>query len=131
MSSINWSEIVGWDPEALEDLRYLAFAYLKQGKFDMAQTFFEGLITLNKTNAYDLQTLGAIYLEVGKNLQALSMFEQALKLEPDHPLTLLNRIKALFALGYRTQAITQAKLLVSHSDTAIANQASALLLAYT
>lgn len=131
MSSINWSEIVGWNPEALEDLRYLAYAYLKQGKFSIAQAFFEALVTLNKNTAYDLQTLGAIYLELGNNLHALQTLEEALKLEPDHSLTLLNRVKALFALGYRHQAIIQAKELVSHSDTMIANQASALLLSYT
>ena len=131
MSSLKWSEIVGWDPEALEDLRYLGYAYLKQGKFDIAQSFFEALVTFNQNSAYDLQTLGGLYLETGQNLQALNTIEQALKVEPTHPATLLNRVKALFALGYRRQAIAQAKALVSHSDSAIANQASSLLLAYT
>ncbi len=131
MSSLKWSEIVGWDSEALEDLRYLGYAYLKQGKFDIAQSFFEALVTFNQNDAYDLQTLGGLYLETGQNLQALSTIEQALKVEPSHAATLLNRVKALFALGYRRQAIAQAKALVSHSDAAIANQASALLLAYT
>jgi tetratricopeptide (TPR) repeat protein len=131
MSSLKWSEIVGWDSEALEDLRYLGYAYLKQGKFDIAQSFFEALVTFDQNNAYDLQTLGGLYLETGQNLQALNTIEQALKVEPNHPLTLLNRVKALFALGYRRQAIAQAKTLVSHSDATIANQASALLLSYT
>jgi tetratricopeptide (TPR) repeat protein len=131
MSSLKWSEIVGWDTEALEDLRYLGFAYLKQGKFDIAQSFFEALVTFNQNDAYDLQTLGGLYLETGRNLQALSTIEQALKIEPNHPTTLLNRVKALFALGYRRQAIAQAKTLVGHSDVMIANQASALLLSYT
>jgi tetratricopeptide (TPR) repeat protein len=130
MSSLKWSEIVGWDADALEDLRYLGYAYLKQGKFDIAQSFFEALVTFNQA-AYDLQTLGGLYLETGQNLQALSTIEQALKVEPSHAPTLLNRVKALFALGYRRQAIAQAKALVSHSDSAVANQASALLLAYT
>ena len=71
MSSLKWSEIVGWDAEALEDLRYLGYAYLKQGKFDIAQSFFEALVTFNQTDAYDLQTLGGLYLETGHNLQAL------------------------------------------------------------
>ena len=128
---VNWSEIVGWSLEALEDLRFLGYSYLKQGKYDTAQSFFEALTTLNKTDPYDLQTLGAVYLETGKNLQALNTIEQALKIDPTHPTTLLNRAKALFALGYRRQAIAQSKNLVSHSDVAIANQASALLLAYT
>ena len=131
MSSLKWSEIVGWDADALEDLRYLGYAYLKQGKYDIAQSFFEALVTFNQSDAYDLQTLGGLYLETGKNLQALSTIEQALKIEPNHSTTLLNRVKALFALGYRRQAIAQAKALVGHSDVQIANQASALLLSYT
>lgn len=131
MSSIKWSEIVGWDSESLEDLRYLGYAYLKQGKYSIAQSFFEALITFSPSSDYDLQTLGGIYLETGHNLQALSTIEEALKAGPSHAPTLLNRAKALFALGYRRQAIAQAKSLVSHSDVNIANQASALLLAYT
>ncbi len=131
MSSIKWSEVVGWDAAALEDLRFLGYAYLKQGKFDIARSFFEALISFNESTAYDLQTLGGLYLETGQNLHALSTIEQALKIEPQHPQTLLNRAKALFALGYRRQAIAQTKMLASHSDTTVANQASALLLAFT
>ncbi len=131
MSSVQWSDILGWDGEAMEDLRYLGYAYLKQGKYEIARSFFEALVTFSQQNTYDLQTLGAIYLEMGKNLQALNVIEQALKLDPTHPETLLNRAKALFALGYRRQALAQANSLLKESKTTIANQASALLLAYT
>lgn len=131
MSSIQWSDILGWDIDAIEDLRYLGYAYLRQGKYEIARSFFEALTTLNHQNAYDLQTLAAVYLEIGKNLQALNTIEQALKLEPHHPETLINRAKALFALGYRRQALAQANSLLKDENVAIANQASALLLAYT
>lgn len=131
MSSVQWSDILGWDAEAIEDLRYLGYAYLKQGKYDIARAFFEALATLSNQNTYDLQTLGALYLESGKNLQALNTIEQALKLDPQHAETLLNRAKALFALGYRRQALAQANSLLKESSPSISNQASALLLAYT
>jgi tetratricopeptide (TPR) repeat protein len=131
MSSIKWSEIVGWDIDALEDLRYLGYAYLKQGKFDIAKSFFEALVAFNPDHTYDLQTLGGLYLETGQNLQALSTIERSLKIDPHHPQTLLNRAKALFALGYRRQAIAQTKALAEHAEGAVANQASALLLAFT
>ena len=131
MSSIQWSDILGWDGEAIEDLRYLGYAYLKQGKYEIARSFFEALITLSDKNSYDLQTLGGLYLEIGKNLQALNTIEQALKLDPHHPETLMNRAKALFALGYRRQALAQANSLLKDNNPVIANQASALLLAYT
>lgn len=128
---MNWSEVLGLDAEGMEDLRYLGYAYLKQGKYDIACSFFEALLALEKNQAYDFQTLGALYLEVGKNLQALNTIEQALKLEPNHSETLLNRAKALFALGYRRQAMAQANALLTNPSLPIANQASALLLAYT
>jgi len=131
VSLINWLEILGWELEELEDLRFVGYSYIKQGKYDIAQTFFEALIVLDPENVYDLQTLGAIYLETGNHLLALNYLEKASRLDPTHGPTLLNRAKTLFALGYRRQAVSQAKALMSNPDTYIANQSSALLLAYT
>ncbi|MGR3972974.1 MAG: type III secretion chaperone [Candidatus Rhabdochlamydia sp.] len=127
----DWTTILGWNEESLEDLRGLGFSYLKQGKYEIAASFFETIVTLKVPTAYDLQTLGALYLEVGKNFQALDMMERALKIEPLNLETLLNKVKALFALGFRRQAIAQATLLSQDANPLIADQASALLLAYT
>jgi tetratricopeptide (TPR) repeat protein len=131
MSKVNWMEILGWENEELEDLRFVGYSYIKQGSYDLAITFFEALVILSPQNAYDLQTLGALYLQKGNNLMALNYIEKALRVEPNHLPTLLNRTKALFALGYKRQALTQAKNLESSSDQTIANQASALILAYS
>lgn len=127
----NWNEILGWTSEQVDDLRLLGFSYLKQGKYDVATSIFEALILISQDSAYDLQTLGALYLETGNNLQALNTIEQALKIDPAHESTLLNRTKALFALGYRRQALAQAKSLELLSNQEIANQAKALLLAHS
>ena len=126
----NWNEILGWTAEQIEDLRLLGFSYLKQGKYDIATSIFESLVIVSSDNAYDLQTLGALYLETGQNLQALNTIEQALKLDPTHEMTLLNRTKALFALGYRRQALAQAKALELFPNQEISGQAKALLLAH-
>lgn len=128
---MDWKEVLGWGTEELEDLRFVGYSYLKQGKYDIALTFFEGLVVLDPENAYDLQTLGALYLQLGKNLMALTFIERALKVEPEHLPTQLNRAKALFALGYRKQGLAQAKNLQLSPEPQIANQATALLLAYT
>jgi Putative Zn-dependent protease, contains TPR repeats len=130
MSQVNWQELLGWGEGELDDLRFVGYSYLKQGSYDIAITFFEALATLAPSSAYDLQTLGALYLQKGNNLTALNYIERALRLDPHHAGTLLNRTKALFALGYKRQAIAQAKLLQKHSDNTIASQASALLLAF-
>src|SRR5436190_1176214 len=105
MSRTNWLDVLGWGNEEIEDLRFVGYSYIKQGRYDIATTFFEALVVLSSKNPYDLQTLGALYLQKGNNLMALNYIEQALKIEPDHPPTLLNRTKALFALGYKRQAL--------------------------
>ncbi len=131
MSDINWLEVLGWSSDELEDLRFVGFSYLKQGHYDIAITFFKSLVVLNPENAYDLQTLGALYLEKGNNLMALSYIERSLKVEPNHPLALLNRAKALFGLGYKRQAVTAARSLESNPEKKIADQASSLILAFS
>jgi tetratricopeptide (TPR) repeat protein len=128
---MNWLEILGWSQEELEDLRFVGYSYIKQGRYEIASTFFEALAVLAPQNAYDLQTLGALYLQTGNNILALNYLERALRLDPSHLPTLLNRTKALFALGYRKQALTQARQLEKAGDPDIAGQASALLLAHS
>ena len=130
MSDVDWISILGWGAEELEDLRLVGYSYIKQGKYDIATTFFEALVVLSPDSIYDMQTLGALYLQKGNNLMALNYIEKALKLDPTHAPTLLNRTKALFALGYKKQALAQARLLEKNSDVEIAGQAQALLLAY-
>ncbi len=127
---MDWLSVLGWTAEELEDLRFVGYAYIKQGKYDIALSFFEALVVLAPHSAYDLQTLGAIYLQQGNNLMALNYIEKALKLEPHHSPTLLNRAKVLFALGYKKQGLIQAKALETHPDEVVSGQAQALLLAY-
>ena len=131
MSNVEWLSILGWSLEELEDLRFVGYSYIKQGKYDIATSFFEALVILAPDSVYDLQTLGAVYLQRNNNLMALNYIEKALKLQPDHLPTLLNRTKALFALGYKKQALAQAKSLEHHPEVAISGQAQALILAYS
>jgi tetratricopeptide (TPR) repeat protein len=130
MSDVNWLEILGWNELQLEDLRFVGYSYIKQGKYEIAIKFFEALTVLNTKSEYDLQTLGALYLQIGNNLSALDFLERAIKLNSAHGPTLLNRAKALFLLGYKKQAIDQAKILETHPSVEIANQAKALTYAY-
>lgn len=130
-SRTNWLDVLGWGKDEIEDLRFVGYSYIKQGRYDIATTFFEALVVLSPKSSYDLQTLGALYLQKGNNLMALNYIEQALKVEPQHLPTMLNRTKALFALGYKRQALTTAQSLEKSSDIEIANQATALILAYS
>ncbi len=130
MSNVNWLEILGWSTEEVSDLRHVAYSYIKQGVYDVALTFFDALAILSPPIPYDLQTIGALHLQMGNGLKALDFLDRALKMEPSHLLTQLNRAKALFMLGYKRQGLMQALELEKCDDKEIASQASALVLAY-
>ncbi len=129
VSKVKWLDLLGWEQGELEDLRFVGFSYIKQGKYDIALSFFEALVILTN-DEYDFQTLGALYLQVGNNLSALNYLERAIKINPKHGPTLLNRAKALFLLGYKRQGLIQARALEVHPDTNIASQAKALSISY-
>lgn len=131
MSRINWQETLGWTEEQLEDLRYTGYAYIRQGKYDIALPFFEALSILDPDSAYDAQTMGAIYLQMNDAPKALKFFDKALKLEADHAPTLLNMCKALFMLGRKDEALKLAHILANEPSPAIANVAKALILAHS
>lgn len=130
MSDINWAKTLEWNDEQLEDLRNAGYAYIRQGKYEIALPFFEALAVLAPESAYDAQTLGALYLQMNNPAKALKFFDRALKLDADHTPTLLNVAKALFMLGKKEEGLRLAQILKSESDPAIASVAKALILAY-
>ena len=79
---------------------------------------------------YDLQMLGALYIQTNQNVKALNTIDRSLKLDPNHLSTLLNRAKVLFALGYKTQGLRQVQSLTTCSDKDIASEAEALFLTH-
>ena len=131
MGKINWREKLSWKEENSEELRLAAYAYIRQGKYDIAIDFFEALTVLEPDSAYDAQTLGALYVQLGNPNKALKCFDRALKLEADHAPTLLNLTKALFMLGKKEEGLRLATILRNESDPAISNVDKALILAYS
>lgn len=127
---MNWKEVLGWKNEELDDLRFVAYAYIKQGIYDVALTFFDAISVLSPPTSYDLQTLGALHLQIGNGLKALDYLDRALKIDPHHAQTQLNRAKALFMLGYKRQGLIQAQELEKSIDPEISSSASALILSY-
>ncbi len=131
MGRIDWKKELGWTEDQLEDLRFTAYAYIRQGKYDIALPIFEALTVMNPDNAYDAQTLGALYLQMNNPVKALKSFDKALKLEADHTPTLLNVTKALFMVGKIEEGLKLANILKNEPDAAISNVAKALILAYS
>lgn len=130
MATVNWIELLGWTQDQLQELRFAGFSFLKEGKYERALLYFEGLVVLAPDSAYDRQTLGALYLQVNQLDKALAMLNAALQLEPTHEPTLLNKVKAQFLLGQREEAMAVAQTLSLSVNPQIAGDASALILAY-
>jgi tetratricopeptide (TPR) repeat protein len=127
---MDWLEILGWVKEEIDDLRSAGYSYIQQGVYDIALKYYEALTILSPANSYDMETMGALFLQMGNGLQALDYIDRSLKIEPENPQARLNRAKALFMLGYRRQGLLQAMELEKCDDEKIASQASALILAY-
>ena len=70
MDKMQWQEVLGWGEEELNDLRFVGYSYIKQGLYKTALKIFDGLVVLNPNSAYDLQVLGALYLQLGDHLSA-------------------------------------------------------------
>lgn len=131
MSKINWKELLGWNQEQMEEIRHTGYAYIRQGKYDIALPLFAALVIVDNNNAYDIQTLGALHLELGHAADAYKYLDRALQLGADHSSTLLNLAKSLFLLGKKEEGIRLANVLKEDSNPQISNVAKALLLAYS
>lgn len=130
MEEIDWLKVLGWNKDQLDDLRFCGYAYIRQGKYDIALPIFEALTAFNDDDAYDFQTLGGLYLQLSQPAKALKCFEKALQLEGDHAPTLLNLSKTFLILGRKEEGLRLAQLLSNDAHVVISNTAKALLLAY-
>ena len=131
MEKTDWREVLGWSDEQLEDIRNAGYAYIRQGKYETALSFYKALVVLNPQNSYDLQTLGALYLQTGDNEQAIKYLDRALQLEGNHSPTLLNMAKAKLMMGKKEEGLKLAKMLEKDPDRSIARTAKALILAHS
>lgn len=123
--------MLGWTLDQLEEIRLAGFSFLREGKYDKALIFFKALVILDSKNAYDMQTLGALYLQMGKGDLAFETLSKAIALDPASDATRLNLVKAQFMIGKKLEALSMARQLDKSPDLTIAGDASALISAYT
>lgn len=127
---MDWCDVLGWTEEQLRDLRATGYSYVVQGLYERAAIFFEALVAIDPKSAYDVQTLGAIYLQTGQSEQALDQLEKALDLQPTHLPTLLNKAKALLISGKLAEGLALAQSLTRVPRARVRNLAEALIMAY-
>src|SRR3990167_3955402 len=126
----NWKEFLGFGKTQINDMRSIGYFYFKQGLFETALSYFNALEVIEPLSTYDLQTIGALYLQMGNNLKAIEYFDKALQIDSNHSPTKLNKTKALFVLGQKKEAIESALELVGNKDPHIATAAKVLILSY-
>ena len=128
---IEWAEILGWGEEQFRDLRCAGFSLYRDGRYEQAYTYFAALVELAPESHYDHQTLGAVQLQLGNNEKALEVLDKALAMVPQDEVSLLNKTKALLMLGKKKDALSIAAKLQNSSNPYLANDAQALIMAYS
>lgn len=131
MSKIDWLKELGWTQDHVDEIRNAGYSYIRQGKYVIALPFFEALVILNPDSAYDLQTLGALYVQTNQAVKAIKYLDRALQLETDHSPTLLNLAKAFFMAGKTDEGIRLVNVLKNDANLYISGSASALLMTYS
>jgi len=127
---IDWMSTLGWNEDHLEEFRNAGYAYIRQGRYEDALPFYEALYVLNPNNFYDVQTLGALYVQLNKPKEAIKYLDLALQLEADQSPTLFNLAKAFFMDNRAEEGVKLATMLQKDQNPFIASQAAALILAY-
>ena len=79
---INWLKTLEWEEEQLEDLRLAGYSYIRQGKYDIALSFFEALGVLNPEDAWVHFNLGEMYWRQGEVIRTIEEYKKAIELEP-------------------------------------------------
>ncbi len=130
MATRDWKKELGWSEDHLEEMRNIAYSYIRQGKYDIALPFFDALTVLEPDSVYDLQLLGAVYVQLNRPKLAIRYLNKALQLEGDHGPTLLNLMKAFFMSQMIEDGLRLARILQQDSDPFISSSAKALLLCY-
>lgn len=120
--------ILGWKIDDLNNLQFIGFSYIKQGKFEIAKTLFEALEVLHPEDPYNLSTLGGLYIETKEPYKALNVLEKALMLDPQNEISQFNKIQALLSLGFKKQALEACQMLAQAKDPVLKSKAEALLL---
>lgn len=131
MAKKDWMKKLGWSEAHLDEIRSTGFSYIRQGHYQTALPLFEVLVLLAPDSAYDIQTLGALYVQTNQPLKAIKVLDKALQIDGEHAPTLLNLAKAFFMSGKVQDGLRLAKILEKESNPFISGTAAALVLTYS
>ena len=99
MGEITWAELEGMSMEEAYAIADLGYTLFEQGRYDDAQTVYEGLVIGNPYDAYFHTMLGAIYAKKNMHEEAAEEYSIAIELDPKNISALVNRGELLLQHG--------------------------------
>lgn len=99
LGEITWAQLQGLTMEEAYAFAELAYTLFEQGKYDEAQTIFEGLVISNPYDAYFHAMLGAIYARKDMQEEAAEEYSIAIELDPENISAYVNRAEILLQHG--------------------------------
>lgn len=99
-----YNNILKKDPEFFSALVNRAIIYEKIGEYNLAEQDYIEALTLDPKRPELLNNVGSFYLSQKRPLLALSYLDQAVQINPDYYIALLNRAAVNQELGYLNAA---------------------------
>lgn len=99
LGEITWAQLQGMSMEEAYAFAELAYTLFEQGKYNDAQTIFEGLVISNPYDAYFHAMLGAIYARKDMQEEAAEEYSIAIELDSENISAFVNRAEILLQHG--------------------------------
>jgi len=103
--SSNAATMLGLSPEELKRMAERAYEMLTQGKLEIAQQVFDGLVYLDPLQPYFYTVLGSVRQQLGDTDGALVCYSNALVLQPENVNAAANRGEIHFEMGNFQEAL--------------------------
>jgi Flp pilus assembly protein TadD len=88
---MTWAEVEGMTAEEAREIARVGCELSAAGRYEEARILFEGLVEGNPKDAASRAALGTVYQNLGRAEEALEEYSEALELDPDQPVALVNR----------------------------------------
>ena len=96
---MTWGQLHGITMEEAYAMAELGYQQFEQGRYDEAQSIFEGLVITNPYDGYFHSMLGAIYARKDMQEEAAEEYTIALELDPENIAAYVNRAEILLQHG--------------------------------
>ncbi|MBI2343197.1 MAG: tetratricopeptide repeat protein [Deltaproteobacteria bacterium] len=101
---LSWAEMLNLRPETMQRIAEMGYTQLQAGRLEEAERFFKVLTMLNWQNPYFHSMLGVIYQREQRPGEAIAQYGEAITLNPQDGVSLLNRAALFLKYGWLADA---------------------------